>query len=359
MDAVRRVYIYLVSLVSLQAVAWAVIGLLRDLLARGIGWSIEDKALQLAIIVVGLPIYLVHWLWAQRLARRDPAERRATLRHLYLYGAMASFLGPFVASASGLLSNLVWLAIGRQPAGGYWKLSSDDAVLRLLVSAAVMAVLWFYHHRVEAADARAVPQAGAVATIRRLYVYGFSAAGLALMAVAAAILLRWLMYQMGGAWVIGSPIGGWPTQADHMARLVAGLALWLAFWRQAASPDEEERTSVVRTAYLYAVVFVSVLATVIAATFILEGLLRRLFAISSAGGGGDLRDPLSVVIVAGAAWAYHAYILRRDAVQAGEAAAPAWAGRLYRYLVAGVGLAAFLVGLGGLVSVLIRFLSGI
>jgi len=86
MDAVRRGYIYLVSFVSLQAVAWAVIALLRDLLTQDIGWSIQSRALQLAIIVVGLPIYLVHWLWAQRLAGREPAERRATLRHLYLYG---------------------------------------------------------------------------------------------------------------------------------------------------------------------------------------------------------------------------------------------------------------------------------
>jgi hypothetical protein len=355
MDAVRRTYVYLVSLVSLQAVAWAVIALLRDLLARGIGWSIEDRALQLAIIVVGLPIYLVHWLWAQRLAGREPAERRATLRHLYLYGAMASFLGPFVASASGLLAYLVWLAADYKLPRVYWEPSWDD-VIHLLVSAVVMAVLWFYHRRVETADARAIPAGGPVTTIRRLYVYGFSAAGLALTALTAGALLRWLMYQVGST----RAIGGWVTVADDMARLVVGLPLWLASWRQVAKPDEEERTSVVRTLYLYGAVFVSVLATVIAATFILEGLLRRLFGISPAGGGGgDIREPLSVIVVAGAAWAYHAYILRRDAAQAGETAAQAWAGRLYRYLVAGVGLAAFLVGLGGLVSVLIRFLSGI
>jgi len=354
MDAVRRGYIYLVSFVSLQAVAWAVIALLRDLLAQGIGWSIQSRALQLALIVVGLPIYLIHWLWAQRLAGREPAERRATLRHLYLYGAMASFLGPFVASASGLLENLVFLAIGYEPHRGWWSLSWDAAAVHLVVSAVVMAVLWFYHHRVEAADARAVPPAGAVATIRRLYVYSFSAAGLALTAVATAALLRWLMYQVGSA----RAIGGWETVVGDMARLVVGLALWLAFWWRAARPDEEEATSVVRMLYLYGAVFVSLLATVTAATFILEGILRRLFSISSAGrgGGGDIRDPLSVVVVASAAWAYHAYILRRDAAKAGEPAAQAWAGRLYNYLVAGVGLVAFLVGLGGLVSVLIRLL---
>jgi len=356
MDAVRRSYVYLVSLVSMQVVVWAVIALLRDLLTRGTGWSIESRALQLALIVVGLPIYLIHWLWAQRLAGRDPAEQRATMRHLYLYGAMASFLGPLVASASGLLAYLVWLTVGYKPAHVYWEPSWDVAI-HLLVSAAVTAVLWFYHQRVEAADARAIPAGGPVATIRKVYIYGFSAAGLTLTALTAGALLRWLMYQVASS----RAIGGWETVVDDMARLVVGLPLWLAFWWRLARPDEEERTSVVRTLYLYGAVFVSVLATVIAATFILEGFLRRLFAISSAGGGGggDLREPLSVVIVSGAVWAYHAYILRRDAAQAGEAAAQPWAGRLYRYLVAGVGLAAFLVGLAGLVSILIRFLSGI
>jgi Domain of unknown function (DUF5671)/Domain of unknown function (DUF3842) len=356
MDVIRRVYIYLVSLVSLQAVAWAVIALLRDLFLRGRGWPIDDTAYKLAFIVVGLPIYLVHWLWAQRLAGREPAERRATLRGLYLYVAMASFLGPFVASAGGLLSNLVWLAVGYKPSRYSWELSQGDAAVHLLVSAVVMAVLWFYHNRVWAADTKAVPQAGAAATLRRLYVYGFSAAGLALTAVSAAALLRWLMLHLGTA----RAIGGWENTVDDMTRLVVGLALWLAFWRHVAQPDQEERTSIVRTPYLYGVVFVSVLATVTAATFILEGLLRRLFGISTSGGpGGNLQDPVSVILVAGTIWAYHTYILRRDITQAGKIAPQAWAGRLYRYLVAGVGLAVFLVGLGGLVSVLIRFLSGV
>ena len=54
MDNVRRGYVYLVSLISLQSVAWAVISLLRDLLAPGRSTSLGSTAWQIALIVIGI-----------------------------------------------------------------------------------------------------------------------------------------------------------------------------------------------------------------------------------------------------------------------------------------------------------------
>ena len=112
MSSVRRGYIYLACIASLESVAWAAIALLRGLLVPDTFRSVEDTAWPIAVIVVGLPIFLAHWLWAQRLASGEAEERGAVVRRLYLYGAMATFLGPFVANAVDLLDGLLRLALG-------------------------------------------------------------------------------------------------------------------------------------------------------------------------------------------------------------------------------------------------------
>jgi hypothetical protein len=359
MSNVRRGYIYLACIASLEAVAWAVISLLRNLLAPGKYTSLEDTALQIAVIVVGLPLFLVHWLWAQRLARRDAEEREAILRHLYLYGAMATFLGPFLANAFDLLDGLMRLAFGLQPENfRYLGLSQLALIVHHLVAMAVLALLWFYQRHVLQQDSREIPETQGMATVRRLYVYGFSAAGLTMGTLAIVYLSRWLLFQIGGGTII-------TRQADlirEVARLAVGLPLWLIFWRWAqrifAALDEEERTSVLRKLYLYLAVFVSVLATVTTLTIVLADGLGRLLGVSRSS-SGDIREALSILLGAGLAWAYHAYVLRRDVAVTGEPATATWVRQLYHYLLAAIGLGALLIGLGGDLTLLIRTLAGV
>src|SRR5688572_4508653 len=42
-----------------------------------------------AAALVGLPVWVLHWRWAQQAANSDPAERVSTLRRLYIYGVLA------------------------------------------------------------------------------------------------------------------------------------------------------------------------------------------------------------------------------------------------------------------------------
>lgn len=359
MRVVRRGYIYLVSFVSVQSIAWATIALLRNLLAPDEYTSVESTAFQIAVVIVGLPLFLAHWLWAQRLAGRELAERRAILRRLYLYGAMASFLAPFIANTYELFDTLMQMIFGLNASAWRSGLSQAGIVIHNLVAMFVMALLWFYHQRVEAQDGQTAPVTGHAATVRRLYVLGFSASGLTLTVLAVISLLLRLMLHLGGKEIAGGAAGF----TEEVARLAVGLPLWLAFWSWAqrlfAKPDQEERTSILRKLYLYVVVFISVIATLTAATHVVAGTLRRVLAISSPGSGSDIREALAIIVGAAVAWAYHAYVLRRDAALTGAQPTQAWVQQLYRYLVAGIGLAAFLVGLSGNVSILIRLLAGV
>ena len=357
MVAVRRWYVFLVCAVSLQSVAWAAIALLRDLIIQPGRAPVTALAFQIAVIVIGLPVYLGHWLWAQRLAARDPDERASALRRLYLYGMLAGFLGPFIANAYHLAAWFLETPLGvRQPGVLTRELATGESAARSVAAMGALALLWLYHERIVRADARAVPESGAAGGVRRLYVLGFSAAGLTLTAVAVTDILRWMLYRLFEGGALG--LLGTARLADDVARLAVGLPLWLVFWRLAqrafAAPQEEERESVLRKLYLYLIVFTAVLGAVAQATIVLAGMFRRLLGLAPR---GDLREALPIIVVMAVLWAYHAGVLRGDAAVAGEAPRQAGVRRLYLYLVAAIGLAAFLIGLGGVISVIIRALA--
>ncbi|MBL1162248.1 MAG: hypothetical protein D8M52_11175, partial [Chlorobi bacterium] len=309
MATVRRWYMFLVAAISLQAVTWAVIALFRNLLTPGYQAPVTATAFQIAVVVVGLPIFLAHWLWAQRLAERDSEERGTVLRRLYLYGMLAAFLGPFVANAFDLLTALLWLILGQpERPFAYYEFSPTQAIVRDLVALVVLGLLWFYHQRLLAADRQATPETDNAATVRRLYIFGFSATGLIMTGIASISLLRWVMFQFGP----GEAIGGRDDLefSVEMARLCAGLPLWLIFWQWAQrlfnGPSEAERASTLRKFYLYATIFITALFAVTNATFILAGICRRALDLPPM---GDLRDSLPIVIGAAVLWAYHATVI--------------------------------------------------
>lgn len=137
MTGIRRGYIYLVTLISLQALTWGLINLLQNLLvfSRQAGIASETNSLswQIAIIIVTLPVFMVHWLWAQRLAAKDRAEQCSWVRGLYLQAIVASFLIPALAYSYNLLRFLFQLLIqGEQRINALQLTPGDEALSYLL-----------------------------------------------------------------------------------------------------------------------------------------------------------------------------------------------------------------------------------
>lgn len=352
MSTVRRWYTYLVCAITLQAVAWAFIALMRTLFIFGI--DPIAASFQIAVVIIGLPVFLGHWLSVQRLAGRSVEERSATLRRLYLYGMMAGFLGPFTANAFDLIGTLFQAGstLRRQP----YRISSTQALLFHSLALVILGVLWFYHQRITKDDAISHPESGSAATIRRLYILGFSAAGLTMVTLSIIHLVRWVMLQFGGSVVQAGSLSVGLT--EEITRLIVGVPIWLIFWRWAGSlfagPKREERESTLRKFYLYGAVFIGAMSVVGNTTAILAGLLRRVLSLPSQ---GDIRLPLPIIIGMGILWAYHAFVIRDDAEATDLAPRQVGVRRLYMYLIAFIGLSALLVGLSGDTSVIIRSLD--
>lgn len=357
MVTIRRGYILLTSAIALQASTWAVIALVRNLVAPlGGAPSPTMIAFQIAVIVVTLPIYAGHWLWAQRLAATDPAERGAVLRRVYLYLTLALLTAPLAANAHGLVAAGLRLAFGLpagEPAGAAegGAQSAGDSLVHPLVAIIVLGLMLAYHRRQVIADAAAVPEEGGSAVARRLYALGLSAAGLGAMAAGGVQLVRRVLPDLMAVSTVAPPLDQVVVSAASQA--LVGAALWAAFWTWAqrlhAGGEDAERKSAARKLLLYAVVAVAVLTVVMNAGGILAGSLRVALGLEPE---GDIRDALAPMLVAMVAWAYHARVLRADAALAAEAPRQASIRRLYHYLVAGVGAAATLVGAAGVVRAL-------
>ena len=66
MKSIRRLYFYLVAFISIEIVLWGLVGLLRSIVDDNVSGGADALAQALALILVGVPIFLIHWLWAQR-----------------------------------------------------------------------------------------------------------------------------------------------------------------------------------------------------------------------------------------------------------------------------------------------------
>ncbi|MFN8474614.1 MAG: DUF5671 domain-containing protein [Anaerolineae bacterium] len=354
MSTVRRWYIYLVSAISLVAVGLAVSQLLGHMLSSQTIVALEATALQLAVIVIGLPIYLAHWLWAQRLAGRDSEEQGAALRWLYLYGLLAWSLGAAIVA----VWSVVEVAVGALGARGSFFERTDPVGLALDWTPAILVwgALWLYHHRLITANRVKAGATEWADPLRRLYVYTYSAAGLAMTVTAVLALLARLIDSVTPT-VSGIAIG---FPVEDVTTLIVGLPVWLAFWlwaqRLFTTPDEEERHSTIRKFYLYAVIFAAVVMAVGTATLLLGYSLQRALGVPTE--SQSLGQWLAMIIAGLTIWAYHAVTLRQDERIAGAVPQEAAIRRVYLYLVAAIGLTTLLIGLAGDLSVLIRSLAG-
>ncbi len=349
---VRRWYIFIILTVSLQAVTWALVNLIYRLINTDL--VTLEIATPIAVLVVGLPVFLGHWIWANRLAGASAEERGSTLRRFFLYGNLAVFLLHLARQSVYLLYYPLDLfhdlLTGKMELTSEW-LVSDIAVLL------IMAGLCYYFYSVIRRDERSVPVTGGTANIRRLFVLFFSGYGLSVMVMASTYLLRFLFGILGGRFNASKDIGhGLIYNADW---LIMGVVVWVIFWRIAqrlfTGPDPEERNANLRKLYQYLAVFAGTLTVVTYSAMILTGILKRLLQAPS--GGGDVFYILPIILTMGVVWLFHALVLKDDIQLSAEAPRQANIRRWYLYLVAAVGLSSTLTGVTGDISVVLRSLG--
>ena len=351
MKTVRRLYFYAVALISLEVVLWGLIGLLRTIvqnLSIGAG---DALARALALVLVGVPIFLIHWLWAQNAATRDVEEKHASLRAVFLYAALLGTLVPVVQNLLALINRLflgaAQIAPDRALLGGGQ--TSGDNLIAILMNLLVAAYFW----NVLQKEWRTLADPENYAEVRRLYRYIWLLYSLLMTVFGAQQLLRFVFY-------VPTNVVGIIQQAvlvNGLALLVVGVPIWLYSWRtcQNALSDPAERASALRLVVLYLLALGGVIAVLAAAGNLLFQVLDQVMGaslpwaefIKNTGG------PISLGVPLGAVWAYYGTWLNRHIEASAEGARREALKRPYQYILSLIGLAASFVGVTLLIRVLI------
>lgn len=377
MQTVRRLYVYLLSGITLGFLIYGLITLVEVALSAlgvggdGIGGRREQLSLAAALIGVGLPVWAIHWWFAER--GLDPnrpnaeEERSSTVRALYLTVVMIVLLSVGAFAARDLVREFA-LGFLPRPQDDFYGYSSGSAA-RSLATLLVTAAAWGYHVAIRRRDLARGPLEGAAAWLPRVYVYGATLTGLVITLQAFGDLAR---YAGETLWPISGidDSGGYRSYAfaDAVSLLAVWTVGWFGHWWYAGRlliaagwRASSERAARLRLAFFVAVILAGAFSVIrLTAEAVRAVLIPVLDATDAIGGNLGLTDLVRAVVVAlvsavpwAVAWWLHQRWMHEEALEADDPTRPAIATRLDLHAVALVGLAFAAVGTGWLVGLLI------
>jgi hypothetical protein len=349
LSSIRRVFFYVVSLISLgilAAGARILLSLLFDLVF-GQSPSInqpdfvqQQLSLGVAMLVIGCPLWFFFWRSIQKHTLNSRAEIGSVIRQFYLKLVLIVTSLMVLFSAEGFLS---WLAAGVpeiQPAGGN--------LANLIVTAAI----WFYHWKVTEGEGQPTP---AAQTLRRWYIYIASGWGLVHLAIGIVQLVH--------ASVLCLPLWGQPLISgsfwtgevqSSISWIILGGLFWVFHWFKMSGGDFD---SILRQVYIY------LLAITASSITGLVALIMGLYycfvwvlgaADSNSGYFQFLGWVIPAIVVAASIWSYHQTLAAEEAAHQQERRLSSR--RVHLYIMSFLGLGTMIAGLVILLGVLIDLL---
>lgn len=355
MRAIRRLYFFAVAFISVEVVLWGLIRLLRATFSTSLILpGAETLAEALALILVGVPIFLLHWGWAQRAARTDGEEHAATLRSVFLYGILLATLIPIAQNLLALLNRSLITLAGleryRALLGGSqgW----GDNLIAIFFNLAAAA----YFYRVTQFDWLTLLDVNNFRDVRRLYRYIWVLYGLLMLIIGAQQVIRFLFYVPTA--VLGE--SGREIFLNGLSLILVGAPVWFWAWQvcQRALEEPQETGSLLRLGVLYLLSLAGVI-TVLSSAGVLADVLLRL-ALGQAFPLAELLSriggPVAIGIPLGVVWAYYGTWLGREISSVESPGRRAGLNRFYLYILSLIGLVAAFTGLAMLFSFLVETL---
>ncbi|MBM3143968.1 MAG: hypothetical protein FJ010_03150 [Chloroflexi bacterium] len=356
MQTIRRLYQYLVVFISLEVVLWGLIGLARSAFSgEVVGGGASQLASALSLILVGVPVFLLHWIPAQRNAAKDEEERSSRIRAMFLYGALLATLIPIAQNVLALINRL-WLQLLQLPPY-YAILGSSQNWAENLVAILLNGLMAGYLFYVTRGNWVEHPTGNAFPETRRLYRYLWALYALAMSIGGVMQVLQYIL-------TTGETLGVTPHSrlANGLALLILGAPLWVLAWRRVqlslAQPDEQ--ASILRLVILYILSLIGVWGVLIPTGIVLNTILLALLGegFSSLDFLNEISIPLSTLVPLGGVWFYYGRTLSTEIALLPESLRRSGLRRAYFYILAFFGSVAFITGLHMLLSFLIDMLIG-
>jgi|GEM_PF-188882 len=357
MRTIRRLYIYAVAFISLEVVVWGLISLLRSVLdASIIGGSATRLAGALALTLVGLPVFWLHWRMAQNDSTRDMDEHDSGLRALFLYAVLLSTLIPAIQSFLAVVNRLFLDAnhLTRLAAVVGSQQTWSDNLIALLINLLIAS----YFVTVLRADWKSIIVKEPFANVRRIARYLWVLYGLLLTVGGVQQILLFVLQ-------VPPLTFGLLLRADFingLALTLVGTPVWVWAWNtvQVSLDDSAEHESLLRLGLLYALSLVGVITVLSSSGIVLYLVLREIL-----GEGMTLQTfvqqisgPVSIGVPLAGVWAYYGSWLGRSMSEVPDAPRRSGLRRLYAYILSAIGLGAAFIGLRMLLAFVVDALLG-
>jgi hypothetical protein len=390
LPAVQRAYFYVVLLVAVHMIVLGVANLLRVGAEIALGAPSggftglpfvfaefnrppeqyrEQASLAIALLLVAVPAWYLHYRAADAAARRSLHERGSALRSAYLYlVVLVTALLVFGYGQRVLHLVLQAVLVGDNtffPLERSWTARAAGALAMAIAAAAALA----FHLRVAGADRETGALSGRAAELGHFVRYALAVIGLVFFAFSLASTLAGLWERL--FFPFPEPVfpPGVPSQpvpnrgtsllfdlANALPGALSGLALWLAAWlpaqRGVLRAGDAERTSIARRLAVYFVIAVSAFVVLFGLTTAIGRVLARALGERSADAdlGRELGSPVFFAAVFASVWWYHRRVIEGEATRETEAGRAAGIRRAYYYLVATIGLAMAAIGAAGAIG---------
>ena len=357
MKSIRRLYFYLVALISIEIVVWGLVGLLRSIVDQIVSGGADALAQALALILVGVPIFLIHWLWAQRASAHDDEEKTASLRAVFLYTILLGTLIPIAQNFLAFIDRSLVEVTGLGAARAFISFR-EQTIADNLIAIIMNGIVSVYFWNVLRGEWATLTDKENFSDVRRLYRYLWVLYGLLMTVIGAQQILSFLFYVPGD--VLGEL--GREVVINGTALLFVGTPVWVYAWRviQDSLTDPAEMGSNLRLGILYILALGGVITVITTASIVVNILVTRLL-------GGDLTfrellraigGPISVGVPLGMIWAYYGYWLNRHIEAIGDKVRQAGMKRLYNYILAFIGLVVAFIGVFRMFKFVIDMVTG-
>lgn len=393
LPALQRAYFYVVALVAIHMIVLGVANLVRVGAEIALGAPSggftglpfvfaefnrprelyrEQASLAIALLLIAVPVWWLHFRAAEAAARRSPVERGTALRSAYLHLViLVTALLVFGYGQRTIRLVLMALVVGPEngtylQADPLWQPHAAGAFAMVVAAAGALV----FHVRVARADRAAGVLSERAAELGHLVRYALAAVGLVFLAFTLATTLATLWQRVLFPYPEPVPaIGGGsrflpPSNAEQfrfdianaIPSIITGAALWLGAWipaqRAVRRERDIERASLTRKLAIYLVVGIAALVVLFGLTTVIASFVARALGerMSDVDLGRQIGSPGMFALVFGAVWWYHRRVVEGEATRETEARRAAGIRRAYYYLIAAIGLAMAAVGAAGAIG---------
>lgn len=357
MKTIRRLYFYAIAFISIEVVLWGIIGLLRSVFdQQELTNSASNLASALALIFVGVPIFLIHWSWAQNVSSKETEESSASVRAVFLYGILLGTLIPVVQNLLAFINRTVLssahLSSVRAVVGGSqtWL----DNLLAVVINLLIAAYFWNILQK----NWQTLNEPENFAEVRRLYRFVWVLYGLLMMIYGAQQAITYIFSFPTS--VLGDI--GRETAVNAIALMLVGSPIWYYAWRllQDGLADSAERESYLRLGLLYLLSLGSVIVFLVSSGNLLYQILFQLMDRGETWADfiRQIGATISITLPFGVVWAYYGKWLNQQFAFDENLPRRESKQRLYFYILSLLGLGATIFGVLSLFSVFIDLLLG-